>query len=184
MSTVEKLYALGSKGGLRIAGALSTSEWKSASEIAEDLSLHIATAVAHLSALASAGIAERRLRAGRRKAFEYRLVASNVKIEIDLAGCKPSSIINHPGALAGFLERLAGVLGADWEALVRLLNTNASQALKALNENEAIGERERDLLLTALVAGSVARLGRRATIGLMTSAGYDHEFSEKTVGGD
>ena len=184
MNDVEALFALGSKGGLRIARALSATEWKSASEIAAGLNLHIATAVAHLSSLASADIAERRLRSGRRKAFEYRLRTTDIVIEICLAENASEPITESLVALAGFAERLAGVLGADFDALARLMDVGTARALNDLMECRNVGEKSSDLILAALVAGSVARLGRRATVGLMSAAGYDLKFTSKMVGGE
>lgn len=184
MNDVKALFALGGKGGLRIAKALSTNEWKSASEVAEELNLHIATAVTHLSSLAEAGVAERRLRKGRRDAFEYRLLVSDVFIHLNLTETRASPVAESYIALSGFAERLSDVLGADFEALVRLLDAPSIRSLKSLRGNVRVGEKEQDALLIALVAGSVARLGRRATMGLLSAAGYDLKLITKIVGGE
>ena len=71
---------------------LNKTGWQTASEVARDLNIHIATAVKYLSELHELDFVERRIKRGKtRKAFEYKVKDPKVTIEFDLGVLK-----SHP----------------------------------------------------------------------------------------
>ena len=79
------LAALGTEGAIDTMLCVKELEWATASEVAERMGTHVATAVKRLTGLHEVGILNRRTRKGRtRSAQEYSLKSSNIRLDIDL----------------------------------------------------------------------------------------------------
>jgi predicted transcriptional regulator len=79
------LFVLGKEHCLDVMINLYKNEWQTASSVAKDLNLHVATAVKYLSELHELGLVNRRIKRGRtRDAFEYSLRTQNIRIEIEI----------------------------------------------------------------------------------------------------
>ena len=79
------LFVLGKEHCLDVMINVYKNGWQTASEVAKDLDLHIATAVKYLSELHELGLMNRRKKRGKtREAFEYQLTTSKIKIEFDV----------------------------------------------------------------------------------------------------
>ncbi len=71
--------------GLSVVGSLKERGWAIASEIAEDLEIHISTASKDLSILYDCGLLDRRMsRRKTRPAYEYRLKSDRISLELDI----------------------------------------------------------------------------------------------------
>jgi predicted transcriptional regulator len=87
------LFVLGKEHCLDVMISLHNNSWQTASEVARDLRIHIATAVKYLSELHDLGFLNRRIKRGKtREAFEYQLKDSKVLIEFDLTSLKGKKI--------------------------------------------------------------------------------------------
>ena len=79
------LSVLGTDGILDTLLCVRSLDWATASEIADKMNTHVATAVKRLSGLYDIGILDRRVRKGRtRSAQEYSLISSSFGLDIDL----------------------------------------------------------------------------------------------------
>ncbi|UCE75186.1 MAG: hypothetical protein JSV56_05650 [Methanomassiliicoccales archaeon] len=87
------LFVLGKEHCLDVMINLNKNGWQTASQVARDLSIHIATAVKYLSELHELELVERRVKRGKtRKAFEYHVKDPRIKIEFDLSALKGKSL--------------------------------------------------------------------------------------------
>ena len=78
------LFVLGKEHCLDVMISLNKNGWQTASQVAKDLDIHIATAVKYLSELHELGLLKRRLKKTKtRGAFEYKLGDAKVNIELD-----------------------------------------------------------------------------------------------------
>ena len=79
------LFVLGKKHCLDVMICLYKNRWQTASQVARDLNIHIATAVKYLSELYELGLVDRQVKMGRtREAYEYQLKNPKIEIEIDI----------------------------------------------------------------------------------------------------
>lgn len=79
------LFVLGKKHCLDVMISLYKNGWQTASEVAADLKIHIATAVKYLSELHELGLVDRQIKMGiTREAYEYQLKNPKIEIEIDI----------------------------------------------------------------------------------------------------
>ena len=79
------LSVLGAEGVLDTLLCVREQDWATASEVAELMNTHVATAVKRLSGLYDIGILDRRVRRGKtRSAQEYSLISNNFGLDIDL----------------------------------------------------------------------------------------------------
>ena len=80
------LFILGKEHCLDVMINLYKNDWQTASQVARDLKIHIATAVKYLSELHELGLVDRWLKQGKtREVFEYRLKSPKIKIELDIS---------------------------------------------------------------------------------------------------
>jgi hypothetical protein len=87
------LFVLGKEHCLDVMINLNKNGWQTASEVARDLNIHIATAVKYLSELFELDMVERRVKRGKtRKAFEYQMKDPTVRIEFDLSSLRARPI--------------------------------------------------------------------------------------------
>lgn len=87
------LFVLGKEHCLDVMINVYKNNWRTASEVARDLKLHIATAVKYLSELYGLSLVNRRIRKGKtREAFEYQLKSPRVKIEFDVASLPSKNV--------------------------------------------------------------------------------------------
>jgi predicted transcriptional regulator len=83
------LFVLGKEHCLDVMINLNKNGWQTASEVARDLNIHIATAVKYLSELYELDLVDRRVKRGKtRKAFEYVIRDPKVRIEFDLSNLR------------------------------------------------------------------------------------------------
>ena len=104
------LSVLGTEGVLDTLLCVKEQDWATASEIAELMNTHVATAVKRLSGLYEIGILDKRVRKGRtRSAQEYSLISSSFGLDIDLdelvGGASGSS--GDPGVYLLLLKDMA-----------------------------------------------------------------------------
>ena len=79
------LSVLGTEGALDTLLCVKEHDWATASEVAELMDTHVATAVKRLSGLYDIGILDKRVRKGRtRSAQEYSIISSSFGLDIDL----------------------------------------------------------------------------------------------------
>ena len=79
------LSVLGTEGVLDTLLCVKEHDWATASEIAEIMDTHVATAVKRLSGLYDIGILDKRVRKGRtRSAQEYSIISNSFGLDIDL----------------------------------------------------------------------------------------------------
>jgi predicted transcriptional regulator len=100
------LFVLGKEHCLDVMINLNKNGWQTASEVAKDLNIHIATAVKYLSELYELELVDRRVKRGKtRKAFEYQMRDPKVRIEFDLSAlrAKPLSVGERPLVLFSIL---------------------------------------------------------------------------------
>ncbi|OQX22062.1 MAG: hypothetical protein BWK75_01740 [Candidatus Altiarchaeales archaeon A3] len=77
-------FVLSKEHCIDVVEILYLNGWLTATEIAEDLKIHIATAVKYLTELHEIGIAEKRTREGKYKdALEYRLINSEINLTLN-----------------------------------------------------------------------------------------------------
>ena len=90
------LFVLGKEHCLDVMICVYKNGWQTASQVARDLNIHIATAVKYLSELYELGLVDRRIKKGKtREAFEYQLKNPKIKIEVDVSQLMSKSI--QPG---------------------------------------------------------------------------------------
>lgn len=182
MKDEKVLFALGSRNGWRVANALNIECWKTASEVASELGLQIATAVTHLKQLADAGVAEKRIRKGKRDAVEYRLAGMDVTISLSLGASTASKQQLRNGRLSALVEKFEEVLGADFATFERGLGTALRGELQSVKEGKTL-TKERELTLAKATAShALERLGRRATVSILRLSGYSNSEVESIVG--
>ena len=119
------LFVLGKEHCLDVMICLNKNGWQTASEVARDLDIHIATAVKYLSELHELGLLGRRVKKTKtRGAFEYKLENPRVIIELDLtelmdqkhgASSKPPVLFS---ILYAMILRSRKVLGHSVDAVV------------------------------------------------------------------
>ena len=77
-------FVLGKDHCLYVVETLYIKEWSTATEIAEELKIHTATAVKYLTELYEIGLVEKRTREGKYKdALEYRLKESEINLTLN-----------------------------------------------------------------------------------------------------
>ena len=77
---------LGKEHSIAVLEELFISPWSSASEIAQELSIHIATAVKYLEELRTGKIVEARLRKTKaREALEYRIIDPDINLNLNIS---------------------------------------------------------------------------------------------------
>lgn len=77
-------FVLGKEHCIDVVENLYLREWSTATEIAEELKIHTATAVKYLTELHEIGIVEKRTREGKYKdAFEYRLINPEINLTLN-----------------------------------------------------------------------------------------------------
>lgn len=87
------LFVLGKEHCLDVMVNVYKNGWQTASEVARDLNIHIATAVKYLSELHELDLVNRRVKKGKtREAFEYQLKNPKVKIELDISSLMSKDI--------------------------------------------------------------------------------------------
>ncbi|UCE37362.1 MAG: hypothetical protein JSW00_18175 [Thermoplasmata archaeon] len=87
------LFVLGKEHCLDVMINVYKNDWQTASEVARDLNIHIATAVKYLTELYELGLVNRRIKRGKtREAFEYQVKSPKVKIEFDISTLMAKSI--------------------------------------------------------------------------------------------
>ncbi len=87
------LFVLGKEHCLDVMINVFKNDWQTASEVARDLNIHIATAVKYLSELYELGLVNRRVKRGKtREAFEYQVKDPKVKIEFDITALSTTTI--------------------------------------------------------------------------------------------
>jgi len=78
------LSILGKEHCIDVIETLYIKEWCTATEISEELKIHIATAVSYLSDLHDIGLVERRIRGGKYKdAYEYSLKSTSINLNLN-----------------------------------------------------------------------------------------------------
>lgn len=83
------LFVLGKVHCLDVMINLYKNDWQTASEVADDLKIHIATAVKYLSELHELGLVGRRVKRSKtREAYEYQLKNPKIIIELDISELK------------------------------------------------------------------------------------------------
>jgi hypothetical protein len=83
--TRKMLFVLGKEHCLDVIINVYENDWQTASEVARDLDIHIATAVKYLSELYELGFLNRRVKRSKtREAFEYQLKNSSLDIGFDI----------------------------------------------------------------------------------------------------
>jgi len=79
------LFVLGKEHCLDVLINVHNNGWQTASEVASDLNIHIATAVKYLTELHELNLVNRRVERGKtREAFEYQVKNQNIRIEFEL----------------------------------------------------------------------------------------------------
>lgn len=87
------LFVLGKEHCLDVMINVYKNDWQTASEVARDLNIHIATAVKYLSELYELDLVNRRIKRGKtREAYEYQVKNPKVKIEFDISTLMVKSI--------------------------------------------------------------------------------------------
>jgi predicted transcriptional regulator len=87
------LFVLGKEHCLDVMISVHKNGWQTASQVARDLNIHIATAVKYLSELYELGLVDRRVKKGKtREAYEYQLKNPKVKIEFDVGSLMSKSV--------------------------------------------------------------------------------------------
>ena len=80
------LFVLGKEHCLDVMICVYKNGWQTASQVARDLNIHIATAVKYLSELHELDFVDRRIKKGKtREAYEYHLKTPKIKIELDIS---------------------------------------------------------------------------------------------------
>lgn len=104
---LEAARTLASEHGLGIVDCLRKRGWAIATEVADDLDIHVSTASKDLSSLHECGLLERR-KAGRktRPAYEYRLRGERIILELDLAEFAEDSREELAEFCKSFFEKL------------------------------------------------------------------------------
>lgn len=123
------LSVLGKEKSLDILSYISGNRWSTATEIANDLKIHVATAVKHLQDLEDVGILASRTRKGKtRSALEYDILKPRIILEIDTAslgsgmpgqGHGSGDIIYSLRFLGEFSRRLMKLTGNTPASLLR-----------------------------------------------------------------
>jgi len=90
------LFVLGKEHCLDVMICVYKNGWQTASQVARDLNIHIATAVKYLSELYELDLVDRRVKKGKtREAYEYQLKNPKIKIEFDISQLMSKNI--QPG---------------------------------------------------------------------------------------
>lgn len=120
-------FVLGKEHCLDVMASVHASGWSTASEVARDLNIHIATAVKYLSELNELELLKRRTRKGKtREAFEYRTKSSRIRVEVDLRGLNGDVPMEEDSSLTLFsilfllLEKSRKVVGVQVDKFVHL----------------------------------------------------------------
>ncbi len=170
------LSVLGADGVLDTLLCVKEQDWATASEVAELMNTHVATAVKRLSGLYDIGILDKRVRKGRtRSAQEYSLISNSFGLDIDLnelvGGASGSSgdaeayllllkdIARRFGKFSG---RSSKEIVSNWGIKKILDDDNASQdeIIQAITEVlELESEEYGELTVKSLAAASVDAVG-------------------------
>ena len=106
------LAVLGTEGILDTLLCVKEMGWATASEVAERMNVHVATAVKRLSSLEEIGALEQRVRRGRtRSAKEYSLTKNSISIGIDLEVLAGTDGKDNSELYSELLEDMAGRFG-------------------------------------------------------------------------
>lgn len=170
------LSVLGTEGVLDTLLCVKEQDWATASEIAELMDTHVATAVKRLSGLYDIGILDRRVRKGRtRSAQEYSIISNSFGLDIDLdelvggeTGSSDSEIYllllkDIARRFGKFSGRSSEEIISGWGVEKVLNNANASQddIIKAITEVlELETEEYGELTVKSLAAASLDAIGR------------------------
>ncbi len=103
------LGILGSPGAIDTLLQVRELEWTTASQLADAMGIHVATAVKRLNGLYEIGLLDRRKKSGRtRSAWEYALEASSFGLDIDLDQLAGNEGLKDSGILLDLLRDMAG----------------------------------------------------------------------------
>lgn len=104
---IEAARTLASDNALNIVDCLRKRGWAIASDIAEDIGIHISTATKVLNSLYECGMLEkRRSQRKTRPAYEYRFKGDRIILEVDLEGQGEETGDQVVGFYLDFFERL------------------------------------------------------------------------------
>ncbi len=170
------LSVLGTEGVLDTLLCVKEQDWATASEVAELMNTHVATAVKRLSSLYDIGILDKRVRKGRtRSAQEYSIISNSFGLDIDLdeltggtSGSSGSSEI-YLLLLKDIARRFGKFSGRGSEEIIsswgikKILNNNKAsqdeiiQTITGVLELEA--EEYGELTVKSLAAASLDAVG-------------------------
>jgi len=137
-------FVLGKDHCLFVVETLYLKEWSTATEIAEELKIHTATAVKYLAELYEIGIVEKRIRAGKYKdALEYRLINSEINLTLNF-----EKIIEEESE--GVIEKAKGIMVKE----------------KARDDVNYEWDDEKQKILKVNIVGVGVRRGIKESIGL------------------
>ena len=104
---LEAARTLASDNGLSVVDCLRKRGWSIASDVAEDLGIHISTATKDLNSLYMCGLLERRKSQRKtRPAYEYKLKGERIVLELDLDESTADSRENVVSFYLDFFERV------------------------------------------------------------------------------
>ena len=165
------LSVLGNEGILDTLLCVKEHDWTTASEIAEIMDTHVATAVKRLSNLYEIGILDRRVRKGKtRSAQEYSLNSTSIGLDIDLDELAGKDNNDPTDAYMTLLEdmarrfskfsgRSAKEIGIAWD-LTRLKDARSEELLYAIsNILDAEAHEYGELTVKSLAAASLDAIG-------------------------
>jgi DNA-binding HxlR family transcriptional regulator len=144
----EAIALLSGEHSLAILRSLAPGEWRIATDVSRALDIHTTTASKFLSGMHALGFLERRVRKSRtRSAFEYRLSATRLALDLDLSAV-PAPIRE---ATDFFLEYVTKVV----EKARRLGWPGIAEKLEARLEKSRDGRREH--VFNRIIEGGGAR---------------------------
>ena len=161
------LFVLGKEHCLDVMICVYKNGWQTASQVARDLNIHIATAVKYLSELHELGFVNRRIKKGKtREAYEYQLKNPKIKIELDIGQLMGKSFqpSNKPLVLFSILYTILlksrKVVGQSVDASVdgrfADLKTNEKQVVKDSLMFEGDLEDAKDIFLKNLNGSTIS----------------------------
>jgi hypothetical protein len=130
----QALAELGKEHALPILQALFVRGWMSASEVANDISVHISTAQAYLEAMRAQGLLESRERPGRKGLVEYSILDGSIQVDIDIGNMvqdQAKTAFDRAGLLK-IRERKGAPVSYEWDEAQRtILSLNIMKRSKA-----------------------------------------------------
>ena len=183
------LSVLGKERSLDILSHISGNKWSTATEIANDLGIHVATAVKHLQDLEDVGVLASRTRKGKtRSAQEYDILKPKFLLEIDIASLSDQA--SDPGSndiayslrfLVEFSRRLLKLTGntttsllGSWEG-----DPNMDMDARIMDYLEASLDGKDPGRSTSLL-GNIVRDGQETDILSMVESALERE--ERSLG--